>query len=592
MRERCHPNGAAWTRSFLRGGLTVALMALVAALPAGAGAQTERPLVRVQLHWLHQAQFAGLYVADALGFYEREGIQVEFAPGGPDVEPLAVLEQGRADVAIGWLSGAMEAREKGADVVNIAQLFKRPATTLVCRRDAGIRRPADVKGKRIGVWNLGDQYDVAFWLRHNRLTVADVNLVPQIADAADLIERRVDCATAMTYNEYGTILASGLSPTDLFVVRFADENFGFLEDGLYSRGATLFDPVKLDHLARFLRASAAGWRHADQNRDEAVSITLNFAPLAEPARQRRMLDAVLQLAEPQRRFGFLEVRDYERSVEIVGLGRNDRKRVEAAAHGGWTHRVRDAAGLDGDVKNPLTEAVRHYLSKAVDSTWFFLLDLIGTAAFGLSGFMRARQRKYDLWGAFILTLLPAVGGGTLRDLLVGGDRHPPFIFKDPTYLHVVLGVIIVGTVLSRLLPADAADSRTFNRALAVFDTIGLATFTVIGAKVALIAGLAWYWVPICSALTCAGGGTLLDIVTGREPHTFQGEPYEEIGIAGGLFLFLCLLLANHFEHTEWIVSAAILATLAGTFTLRMLVIRYDLRSYRLGRLRPRRARTG
>ncbi len=570
-------------RLFMQRGLgfIMVLTMLFGALSTGVGGQAEPPLVRVQLHWMHQAQFAGLYVADALGFYEREGIRVEFVPGGPGVEPLAALAQGRADVAIGWLSRALEARENGADVVNIAQLFKRSAITLVCRRDAGIRQPTDVRGKRIGVWNLGDQYEVAFWLRHSHLTVADAKFVPQRADAADLIERRVDCATAMTYNEYGTIVASGLSPTNLFVVRFAEEHLGFLEDGLYARGATLQDPIKLDHLARFLRASAAGWRYADQNRDEAVSITRTFAPLADPTRQRRMLDAVLQLAEPQRRFGFLELPDYERSVQIIGLGRNDRTRIEAAAHDGWTHRVWYAAGLEGNAKHPLTEAVRHYLLRAVDSTWFYLLDLIGTAAFGLSGFMRAQQRKYELWGAFILTLLPAVGGGTLRDLLVGGDRHPPFIFKDPAYLYVVLGVVIVGTVLSRLLPADAEDSRAFNRAMAVFDTIGLATFTVIGAEVALIAELTWYWVPICSALTCAGGGMLLDIVTGREPRTFQDEPYEEIGITGGLFLFLCLLVANHFEHAEWIVSLAILATLAGTFTLRLLVIRYDLRSYRL-----------
>src|SRR6266852_8290610 len=570
-------------RLFMQRGLgfIMVLTMLFGALSTGVGGQAEPPLVRVQLHWMHQAQFAGLYVADALGFYEREGIRVEFVPGGPGVEPLAALAQGRADVAIGWLSRALEARENGADVVNIAQLFKRSAITLVCRRDAGIRQPTDVRGKRIGVWNLGDQYEVAFWLRHSHLTVADAKFVPQRADAADLIECRVDCATAMTYNEYGTIVASGLSPTNLFVVRFAEEHLGFLEDGLYARGATLQDPIKLDHLARFLRASAAGWRYADQNRDEAVSITRTFAPLADPTRQRRMLDAVLQLAEPQRRFGFLELPDYERSVQIIGLGRNDRTRIEAAAHDGWTHRVWYAAGLEGNAKHPLTEAVRHYLLRAVDSTWFYLLDLIGTAAFGLSGFMRAQQRKYELWGAFILTLLPAVGGGTLRDLLVGGDRHPPFIFKDPTYAYIVLGTLAFGTLISRFLTPERVGSRNFDRTLTVFDTIGMPAFTVIGAEVAIMAGLNWFWVLFCAALTCAGGGMLLDVVTGREPRTFQGEPYEEIAVIGGGLLLVGLWVADRLEHEPRMVIGTIVGTLVSVFVMRMLVVTFGLRSYRL-----------
>jgi uncharacterized membrane protein YeiH len=196
--------------------------------------------------------------------------------------------------------------------------------------------------------------------------------------------------------------------------------------------------------------------------------------------------------------------------------------------------------------------------------------------------MRAHQRRYDLWGAFILTFLPAVAGGTLRDLLIGGDRHPPFIFKDPVYILIVLAIVVAGTGLTRFLSSEAAQSRTFNRTLVVFDSIGLASFTVIGAKVALIAGLAWFWAPICAALTCAGGGMLLDIVTGREPRTFQGEPYEEIAVGGGLFLLGGLLLAGLFEHVGWMIEATIVATLIGVFVMRLAVVHYGWRAYRLG----------
>ena len=86
----------------------------------------------------------------------------------------------------------------------------------------------------------------------------------------------------------------------------------------------------------------------------------------------------------------------------------------------------------------------------------------------------------------------------------------------------------------------AADSKGFNQVLGLCDSVGLATFTIIGAQVALEADLNWWWMAICAALTCAGGGMLLDVVTGREPRTFQGEPYEEIAVFGALVLSLGL----------------------------------------------------
>ena len=100
--------------------------------------------------------------------------------------------------------------------------------------------------------------------------------------------------------------------------------------------------------------------------------------------------------------------------------------------------------------------------------WFYVLDLIGTAAFGLAGFMRTERRRYNLWGAFVCTAVPAVGGGTLRDLLVGGTRHPPFILEDPSYLAVVLMVVAAGTIVTRLAP-NIRETRAFSETLLVLD---------------------------------------------------------------------------------------------------------------------------
>ena len=562
-------------------------------LPLLAHAADEQAPLRVQLRWLHQAQFAGYYLAETRTSQRAAALHFDLVEGGPGIDPLDRLIKGDVDVAIGWLADALETRAKGADIVNVAQVFTRAGMGLACTRAAGVRGAADLPGRSVGVWNIGDEISVQSWLQRSQVTPGSVRFVQQAADGADLISGRVPCATIMLYNEYWSVLKSGFKPADLLVVRFSDEGLGMLEDGLYVRRASLDDPNFRRKLAAFLKASAEGWQQARENPDEALATTLAKSPALDAEGQRRMLGSVLKLIPVDAPFGLLAPGDYERTVDMLTHGAADANALRRAASGGWTHRIWYAAGLDAGER--FTEATRHNLVAATGSTWFYLLDLLGTVSFGLAGFMRARQRRYDLWGAFVLTLLPAVGGGTLRDLIIGGDRSPPFIFHDPAYMIAVIGVVIVGAIASPFVSAEFTQSRRFERFLALFDTVGLAAFTVVGAKVALLAGLAWYWVPICAALTCAGGGVLLDVVTGREPRTFLGEPYEDIAVGGSLVLYLLLKLADHYEHSAWIVTASIIITFVAVYAARMMVITLGIRSYRLGDPRRRRrsmARSG
>jgi NitT/TauT family transport system substrate-binding protein len=546
-------------------------------LTAPSNAQ-EPDRLRLQLMWVHQAQFAGIYAAIQKGFYERERLRVELIEGGPCINPINVLAKGEADVAVAWLPYAIDARARGDDVLNIAQIFQRPGMAVACRRDAGVQSINDIFGKNVGVWDVGDELNVRYWLRSINITPRRVTMVEQRPNGADLIERRVPCATAMMYNEYWSILRAGVAASELLLVRFADTGLGFLEDGLYVHAAALRDARRRDQLVRFLRATLAGWTYARDNVDEAHAIVMAAAPKADVSHQRRMLESVLQLIGDSRKLGLLDLAAYARSIDVIA---SEDSEVVRKAGVGWSHQIWRAARPEGFLE--LSDATRQYLVAVVSSRWFYVFDLIGTAAFGFAGFMRAQQRRYDLWGALILTLLPAVAGGTLRDLLIGGDRHPPFIFKDPMYAYVVLGTVIAGTLISRWLTPQIVGSRNFERALAVFDTFGMATFAVIGAQVAILAGLNWVWVPFCAALTCAGGGMLLDIVTGREPRTFQGEPYEEIAVVGGVIMLLGLNFADNFEHAPWMVTTTIIVTLVSVFTMRMLVIQFGWRSYRLGR---------
>src|SRR5262245_9615666 len=128
-------------------------------------AAQEPDRLRLQLMWVHQAQFAGIYTAIQKGFYERERLRVELIEGGPGINPINVLAKGEADVAVAWLPYAIDARARGHEVVNIAQIFQRPGMAIACRRDAGVQSVNDVFGKTMGVWDVGDELNVRYWLR-------------------------------------------------------------------------------------------------------------------------------------------------------------------------------------------------------------------------------------------------------------------------------------------------------------------------------------------------------------------------------------------------------------------------------------------
>src|ERR1019366_3465824 len=139
-----------------------ALIATTALLAAGAAQAADK--VTLQLKWVTQAQFAGYYVAKDKGLYKEEGLDVTIKPGGPDVAPEQVLAGGGADVVVDWMPAALAAREKGAAMVNIAQPFKHSGLELTCRADTGIKTPADLKGRTLGVWFYGNEYPFLNWM--------------------------------------------------------------------------------------------------------------------------------------------------------------------------------------------------------------------------------------------------------------------------------------------------------------------------------------------------------------------------------------------------------------------------------------------
>ena len=318
-----------------------ALAAAVLVAPA-ASAQDKLAL---QLKWVTQAQFAGYYVAEAKGFYKQAGLDVTILPGGPNIAPTEVLARGGADVIVEWMPAALAAREKGVPLVNIAQVFTRSGMMLTCRKETGIRKPADLKGRTLGVWFAGNEYPFLAWMSRLDLKVAgpspDVKVLRQGFDVEPLLKKQADCISTMTYNEYWQVLAGGLKRDALVVFKYQDMGVATLEDGLYTTEAKLAQPGMASRLARFVAASLKGWSEAVKNRGAAVKTVLaaDSGRVQNAAHQGHMLDEIAKLIAPGAKgLGYLDPAAYERTVATLLAGGSDPV-ISRKPEGAWIHAV-------------------------------------------------------------------------------------------------------------------------------------------------------------------------------------------------------------------------------------------------------------
>ena len=127
----------------MRNWTKTAAVAAIAAFGLSANAWAADNKLTVQLKWVAQAQFAGYFVAADKGLYKAQGLDVTVKPGGPDIAPEQVIAAGGADVIVDWMPAALAARDKGEPLVNIAQVFQKSGLELTCRKDSGVKTPAD-----------------------------------------------------------------------------------------------------------------------------------------------------------------------------------------------------------------------------------------------------------------------------------------------------------------------------------------------------------------------------------------------------------------------------------------------------------------
>ena len=201
--------------------------------------------------------FAGYFAADKQGYFKDENLTVEILPGGPDVVPQQVgSAPDGPEFTISWVPKVLEAREKGSDLVDIAQIFQRSGTLEVTWKKDKITDICQLAGKKVGTWGFGNEFEVTAGLANNcglkpglengGDKTTQYQQVTQNFDMVAFLNHELTGAEAMIYNEYAQVLEATnpetgkqYSPDDLVIYNWNDQRSAMLQDAIWARKSWL-----------------------------------------------------------------------------------------------------------------------------------------------------------------------------------------------------------------------------------------------------------------------------------------------------------------------------------------------------------------
>lgn len=192
--------------------------------------------------------------------------------------------------------------------------------------------------------------------------------------------------------------------------------------------------------------------------------------------------------------------------------------------------------------------------------FFDAFDLLGTIAFATSGALVAMQKKFDFFGIFIVAFVTALGGGTLRDILVG--REPVGWMQETYYVYTILITVVLAIIFRNKI-------KYLSKSMFLFDTIGLGIFTIVGTKIGMEFNLSPIISVLLGTMTAAFGGVIRDILCNKIPVIFRGEIYATAAILGSI----TFLVLNKFDlniNINYIITTSIV------IVIRLVAVKFHL----------------
>ena len=322
------------SRKYLVGAIGMIVLATGIWAAAGAGASPAKHTkaaatkVTLQLKWVTQAQFAGYYAAAAKGYYKQAGLDVKIKVGGPDVTPEQVVAGGQAEFGLDWLPSLLAFRDKGTKLINIAQVFSRSGMTQLTWKDSGIKTVTQMRGKKVGNWLLGNEYELFAALTRAGMDPSNnkgVTIVKQPFDMNLFMNRQIDSASAMTYNELAQVLETKNPKTgkltklsDLNVIKMENIGTGMLEDGIFTTEKWINDKSHQATAKKFLAASFKGWIWCRDHANDCVKTVLAQGPTLLGGHQKWQMNEINALVWPSKLgIGIMDKAAYARTARIA-----------------------------------------------------------------------------------------------------------------------------------------------------------------------------------------------------------------------------------------------------------------------------------
>ena len=241
--------------------------------------------------WTAQAQFAGYYVAQEMGFYKDAGIEVDIVHPSSTLSAMNRIRRNESQATTLQLCQAMEIVDSGIPLVNILQTSMNNAMVIVSRRDVD---PLSQKGARVGIWSVGfGQLAICMSLKDG----LDYDWIRFASNVNLFIKGALDATLAMSYNEYYQIVQAGYELSEKNVYRFCDHGYNVQEDGVYMT-RDYYETHK-EQARKFAEASRRGWEWAAEHPEETLDIVMEYVRENHIATnrplQRLMLQEVLRL---------------------------------------------------------------------------------------------------------------------------------------------------------------------------------------------------------------------------------------------------------------------------------------------------------
>lgn len=289
--------------------------------------------VTLQLQWQTQAQFAGYIEAGVDGFYKQECLNVTIVPAAADTVPqLTVADGGKADFAVAWVPKALQSRQQGADIEEVAQVFQRSGTLQISfKRNPVTGAPQhlttvkSLKGTTVGDWGYGDEYELYAGLTKAGLTPSDVTHVQQAFTMNGFLDGDMESAQAMIYNEYALVLESInpfthklYQPSDLNVINWNKVGTAMLQDGIWVNAKKLKTKAFQQTTVKFLTAAFHGWIVCAKQPVKCAKDTVKAGHGLAPVHQLWMMNEVNQLIWPYSKgIGIVNPKSWNQTVKIA-----------------------------------------------------------------------------------------------------------------------------------------------------------------------------------------------------------------------------------------------------------------------------------